>query len=149
MHPEYRRGEFTVSSDPARLDLDVIHHYLAEESYWASGISREVMERSLRHSLCFGLYHGQAQIGLARVVTDQATYAYLADVFVLAPYRGQGLGKWLISCVLQHPALQGLRRMMLATKDAHSLYAQFGFEPLRRPERHMERLAPDFYTVVR
>ena len=149
MDPEYRRGEFTVSSDPARLDLDVIHHYLAEESYWASGISREVMERSLRHSLCFGLYHGQAQIGLARVVTDQATYAYLADVFVLAPYRGQGLGKWLMRCVLEHPGLQGLRRMMLATKDAHSLYAQFGFEPLRRPERHMERLAPDFYAVVR
>ena len=142
---EERRDGFTVSTDPERLDLDVIHGYLTR-SYWASGIPRETVARSLRHSLCFGLYSDQAQVGFARVVTDLATFAYVADVFVLEGYRGRGLSKWLMECVLEHPDLRGVRRWHLVTRDAHSLYARFGFaEPA--PGRHMERLRSRPYAA--
>ena len=133
-----------VDDDPARLDMDVIHGFLAG-SYWAQGIPREVVERAVRGSLCFGLYDGERQVGFARVVTDRATFAYLADVFVLEAYRGRGLSKLLVAEVLGHPSLQGLRRWMLATRDAHSLYAQYGFKPLSAPERFMEMHDPDVY----
>jgi GNAT superfamily N-acetyltransferase len=141
---ERRRGAFTVSTDPARLDLDVVHGYLAR-SYWAEGVPREVVARSIEGALCFGLYDGPAQAGFARVITDGATYAYLADVFVLEPFRGQGLGVWMMECVMAHPALQGLRRWSLVTRDAHELYRRFGFTALAAPERYMEMVDPDVY----
>ena len=141
---ERRRGALTVSSDPARLDLDVLHGFLAR-SYWAEGIPREVVVRSVEGALCFGLYDGQAQVGFARVITDRATYAYLADVFVLESHRGRGLGVWLMECVMAHPALQGLRRWSLVTRDAHQLYRRFGFTALAAPDRHMEKLDAEVY----
>jgi GNAT superfamily N-acetyltransferase len=134
-----------VSTDPARLKLDVIHRYL-EGSYWAAGIPRAVVERSLRHSLGFGVYRGDEQVGFARVVTDLATFAYLADVFVLDAHRGQGLSKWLMECIVDHPDLKDLRRWHLVTRDAQGLYEQFGFaEPA--PGKHMERTRKDPYPV--
>lgn len=143
---EYRKGKFTVSTDRRRLDLDVIHGYL-KDCYWAQGISREVMARSIRNSLCFGLYTRGKQIGFARVISDFATYAYLGDVFVLDSFRGQGLGKWLMECVMRDPSLQGLRRWSLVTRDAHGLYSQFGFVPLQSPERYMEIHNPKVYNL--
>ncbi|SRR5258708_5705989 len=143
---EYRKGKFTVSTDRARLDLDVIHDYL-KDSYWAQGIPRAVLARSFKHSLCFGLYRRGKQVGFARVVSDFATYAYLGDVFVLDAFRGLGLGTWLIECALRDPRLQGLRRWSLVTRDAHGLYSQFGFTPLKSPERWMEIHNPNVYKL--
>lgn len=144
---ERRRGAFLVSTDPERLDIDVVHGFLTR-SYWAAGVPREVVARSIPHSLCFGLYEWERQVGFARVVTDRATYAYLADVFVLESHRGRGLSAWLMEAILAHPDLQGLRRFSLATKDAHGLYARFGFTALGAPERHMEILRPDVYRAA-
>jgi predicted GNAT family acetyltransferase len=146
MPHEYQRAPYHVSTDPARLDLGLIHRFLANDSYWARGISRELVERSIAHSLNFGLYHDQSQIGFARVVTDYATYGYLNDVFVLPAHRGQGLGVWLLECVVAHPELQTLLRFGLATRDAQRLYQKVGFTPLVYPERHMERLPPGYYS---
>jgi GNAT superfamily N-acetyltransferase len=137
-HTEFHRDGYTVSTDPARLDLDVIHGYLSR-SYWASGRPREVIARSIEHSLCFGVYLADEQIGFARAITDRATFAYLADVFILEPYRGQGLGKWLVECILAHPELATVRTWLLMTYDAHSLYERFGFRALEQPERLMTR----------
>ena len=139
---ERRRGEYLVSSDATLLDLPAIHDYLSR-SYWAQGIPREVVERSLAGSLCFGLFHqpaagGSSQAGFARAITDRATYAYLADVYVLEAHRGAGLGVWLMECVMEHPELQGLRRWSLVTRDAHGLYRRFGFRELAQPEMYME-----------
>ncbi len=142
MSHTWERGEYVISTDPARLDLETIHTYLSGSSYWAQGRPLEVVRRSVENSLCFGLYHRARQVGFARVITDRATFAWLADVFVLDEARGQGLGKWLVETILAHPDLQGLRRWVLATKDAHSLYSRFGFAPLKRPERWMERFDP-------
>ncbi|RAK64060.1 GNAT family N-acetyltransferase [Hymenobacter edaphi] len=137
---------FTVSTDPARLDVDLIHDFLSNHSYWAPGISRELVERSLRNSLCFGLYAPDGRLaGFARIISDRATFAYLCDVFVLAEFRGRGLGKLLMQHISQHPELQGLRRWMLGTRDAHALYAQFGFTPLADPARFMENARLDPY----
>ena len=122
----------------------MVHGFLTE-SYWAEGISREVMARSIENSLCFGVFGDGKQIGFARVISDYATFAYIGDVFVLESYRGHGLGKWLMECVIGHPWLQGLRRWTLLTRDAHGLYGQFGFTPLKRPERYMERHDPEVY----
>ena len=130
--------DIEISTDPARLDVDVIHRFLAEESYWARGRTREVVERTIAHSLCFGVYLEERQVGYARVVTDFATFAWLADVFILDEFRGRGYGKVLVQAVVDHPDLQGLGRILLATKDAHGLYAQFGFTPVP-PDRFMER----------
>jgi len=142
---EHRRDEFCISTDPARLDLEVIHNFLTN-CYWAKGIPRDVVARSIEHSLCFGVYDGSgAQVGFARVVTDFATIAYLGDVFVLESHRGRGLSKWLMECITQHPALQGLRRWILLTRDAHGLYSQFGFKPVAKPDRYMELHKPDVY----
>jgi GNAT superfamily N-acetyltransferase len=169
---EHRLGEFLISTDRARLDLDLIHGFLTG-CYWAKGIPRDVVARSIEHSLCFGIYDGSGeksprpakdarpfddaqgrhgapasvQVGFARVVSDFATVAYLGDVFILEPYRGRGLSKWLMECIMQHPALQGLRRWILLTRDAHGLYSQFGFTPLKSPERYMELHRPDVYEV--
>jgi GNAT superfamily N-acetyltransferase len=141
MHEKPRDG-FLISTDPARLPLDDIWKALAK-TYWASGRSRETVARSLENSLCFGLYEGERLAGFARVVTDRATFAWLCDVFIGEEYRGRGLGKWLVEEVLSHPDLQGLRRWLLATRDAHSLYARHGFAPLQGPERWMEIFRPD------
>ena len=140
-----RRGDFLISTDPTRLNLDVIHGFL-ERSYWAEGIPREVVARSIQHSLCFGLYEGDRQVGFARVVTDRATYAYLADVFVIESHRARGLATWLVQTILDHPDLQGLRRWSLATRDAHDLYRKVGFTGLAHPARHMEKAKPRTYT---
>jgi GNAT superfamily N-acetyltransferase len=147
----HEREGYVVSTDPARLDLDIVHRYLSEASYWARGIPRAVVEKSVAGSLPFGLYRrapvGEAQVGFARVVTDAATFAYLADVFVLDAHRGRGLGRWLTACVLAHPDLQGLRRVLLTTQDAHGLYEQAGFVRAPFPERFMVIDRPDLYRT--
>ncbi|HEX7253075.1 MAG TPA: GNAT family N-acetyltransferase [Thermoanaerobaculia bacterium] len=145
MQTEWRRDTHVISTDRRKLDRTVIHRFL-EGSYWAKGIPREIVDRCIENSLCFGLYDGGRQIGFARVVTDLSTFAYLADVFVLDSARGRGLGVWLIETIMGHPQLQGLRRWMLATADAHGLYRKFGFTALSRPERIMEITDPDIYT---
>jgi N-acetylglutamate synthase-like GNAT family acetyltransferase len=130
--------QFEISTDPARFDIDLIHRFLSS-SYWASGRSREVVERSIHHSLCFGVYGDAGQVGFARVITDRAVFAYLADVFILPDYRGRGLSKTLMRTILAHPDLQGLMVFLLRTRDAQGLYAQFGFEPIAKPEELMGR----------
>lgn len=145
---EWRRGDYVVSDDRWRVDREVVHRFLAD-CYWASGIPREVVERSIRHSLCFGVYHAGAQVGFGRVITDRATFAYLADVFVLEAHRGRGLSKFMMECVVGHPELQGLRRFLLGTADAHGLYARFGFAAPRRPEIWMEKHDADAYARSR
>ena len=142
MTESWERGEYLITTDRSRLDVALIHKFLSNESYWAVGRSVEVVKRSLDNSLCFGIYRKTEQVAFARVVTDFATFAWLADVFVVSEHRGRGLAKWLMEVILAHPDLQGFRRWVLATKDAHSLYEQFGFIPLHRPERWMERPDP-------
>jgi N-acetylglutamate synthase-like GNAT family acetyltransferase len=144
MHHAWQRREFEISTDPARVDVHAVHGFLTH-SYWARGIPLETVRRSIENSLCFGIYTGKGQIGFARVITDRATFAYLADVFILPEYRGRGLSKWMLECILAHPDLQGLRRWMLATQDAHGLYAQYGFSAMKAPERWMEIHRPDVY----
>jgi len=143
-HHERTRGDYVLSTDPARLDPSAIHAYLTR-SYWAAGIPQDLVERSIRGSLCFGLFQGKEQVGFARVISDRATFAYLCDVYVLEEHRGHGLGKWLIEEVIAHPDLAGLRRFVLATRDAHGLYARHGFTPLARPEVFMEIARPGIY----
>jgi GNAT superfamily N-acetyltransferase len=138
-----------IVTDRAAMDVDAIHRYLSEESYWAAGIPRELVERSIAHSLCFGAFDGERQVGFARVVTDYATFGYLADVFVLESHRGRGIGKELMRAVMEHPELGVLRRWHLVTRDAHSLYAQFGFAALDAPERHMALTRKDAYRGSR
>ena len=137
-------GTFLISTDRSKLDVDVIHRFLTR-SYWAEGIPRETVVRSIENSLCFGVYNGGEQVGFARVVSDYATYAYIADVFILEAYRGRGLGKELMASVMAHPKLQGLRRWSLGTRDAHGLYEQFGFTRVESPVRMMEIADPDVY----
>lgn len=150
MHTSARRDEYLISTDSLLLDVDAVHAFLTA-CYWAEGIPRDVVARSLAGSLCFGLYHAPAggtrpsQIGLARVITDRATFAYLCDVYVLESHRGRGLGKWLMSVVRAHPDLQGLRRFLLYTRDAHRMYARFGFTPAQMPERAMEIVDREVY----
>ncbi len=139
------RGDYELSTDPTRLQPAVVHDYLANYSYWAKGIPLEIVLHSIENSLCFGLYHGGNQVGFARVITDQATFAYLADVFVLPEHRGRGLSKWLMESILGRPDLQGLRRWLLGTADAHGLYEQFGFTSLAAPGRWMEIARPGIY----
>ena len=136
---------FAISTDPKRLDLRVVHRFLTN-SYWSAGISLTVVRKSIRGSFVFGVYCGRGQVGYARVITDFATYAYLADVFILENYRGQGLSKRLMERVMNHPRLRGLRRWGLVTRDAQGLYAQFGFQVVQSPERHMEILRRDVYA---
>lgn len=141
---KHSEGEFEISTDSSRIDLATVHGFLTA-SYWAKGIPLETVRRSIQNSLCFGIYRGREQAGFARVVTDRATFAYLADVFVLEAYRGRGLSRWLMECITTHPELQGLRRWMLATRDAHGLYGKFGFLGLKVPGRWMEKHNPDVY----
>jgi GNAT superfamily N-acetyltransferase len=141
---EWTRGGFIVTCDPHKVDRKVVADYLAD-SYWAKGIPPETVNRSIDGSLCFTLLEGGTQVGFARVISDRATIAYLGDVFVLPAFRGRGLGKWLMECVMSHPELRGLRRWILVTRDAHGLYEQLGFKPLGRPEGYMELHHPDAY----
>jgi GNAT superfamily N-acetyltransferase len=144
---EYRLGEFVISTSRERLNVDVVHEFLTN-CYWAKGIPREVVARSIEHALCFGIYDEEgAQVGFARVISDFATIAYVGDVFVLETHRGRGLGKWLMQCITEHPALQNLRRWILTTRDAHGLYSQFGFTPVKAPERFMEVHRPNVYET--
>jgi N-acetylglutamate synthase-like GNAT family acetyltransferase len=146
MHCSWRQGEFEISTDSGKVDLALVHEFLTN-SYWAKGIPLETVARSIQNSLCFGLYQrGGKQVGFARVISDQATFAYLADVFVIEAYRGQGLSKWMMACIISHPQLQQLRRWLLATSDAHGLYAQFGFSTLKTSEKWMELHNPGVYS---
>ena len=147
---EITEGEFLISTDFNKIQLDVIHHYLSQESYWAQNIPFEVVEKSAKNSLCFGVYHQNKQIGFARVTTDKSTFAYLADVFIIKEYRGNGLSKWLIKTIHSHHDLQGLRRWMLGTKDAHGLYRQFGWTeiPDDLMPRFMQIFNPDVYKKL-
>ena len=142
---ETSRGDFTITTRKELLDVETIHRFLAEESYWAQSRTIEQTRRAIENSLCFGISRRGKQVGFARVVSDLATFAYVGDVFVLQEFRGQGLSKWLMETIVSHPDLQYLRRWLLATRDAHGLYSQFEFYPLRHPERWMERTAPDAY----
>jgi GNAT superfamily N-acetyltransferase len=141
MNREWRKGDYLISTDRSRLDMDVIHGFL-DRSYWAAGRSRETIARSIENSVAFGVYERGRQIGFARVITDYATFAWIADVFILEDYQGRGLARWLMETMLAHPELQAFRRWVLATKDAHGLYEKYGFTPLMRPERWMERHDP-------
>ncbi len=128
---------YTISTDKSKLNLDIIHQYLSQEAYWSLNIPLEIVQRSIENSLCFGVYQGDNQVGFARVVTDQATFGYLADVFILPEHRGKGLSKQLVAFIMAYPPLQGLRRVILVTRDAHGLYEQFGFTPIDTPENTM------------
>lgn len=145
---EITKGDVVISDDKTRLDIAVIHAFLSGRSYWAQGVPIEIVERSIRHSLCFGMFREGRQIGFARVVTDFATFAWLADVFIVEEVRGGGYGKKLVAAVVAHPDLQKLRRFMLGTRDAHKLYEQFGFAPLEFPERFMEFLPATGYKCA-
>jgi N-acetylglutamate synthase-like GNAT family acetyltransferase len=145
MHHLWSKGDYEVSTDPARIDVLMVHEVLTS-SYWAKGIPLETVQESIENSISFGVYHDQQLVGFARVISDRATFAYLADVFILPSHRGRGLSRWLMECIVSHPDLQGLRRWMLATQDAHGLYAKFGFTPLKSPESWMEIHRPDVYA---
>ena len=146
---KWQRGEYEIDTDPARIDLDVTYGFLTADAYWSPGIPRDIVERSIANSMNFGVYKvgglGSAQAGFTRVVSDKATYAWICDVFVLPEHRGHGLGKWLMEVVMAHPELQGLRRWMLATRDAHGLYGQYGFTALNDATKYMEVWDPEVY----
>ena len=144
---EREKGAYKISTDPRCIDLEATHHYLSH-SYWAKGISKETLANAIADSLCFALLDDNRQVGFARVVTDRTTFAYLCDVYVLEELRGNGLGKWLVAEVLSHPNLQGLRRFVLVTRDAHGFYAQLGFGPLENPASFMEIVSPYILPVV-
>lgn len=142
---QWQQSEFIIDTDPNRLQIEAIHRFLSEESYWAQNRTKEQTERAIKNSLPFGVYKGENQIGFARVVTDYATFAYLGDVYILEEFRGAGLSKWLMETIVGYPELQGFRRWILATRDAHTLYEKYGFTPLKHPDRWMEKAAKDAY----
>jgi GNAT superfamily N-acetyltransferase len=144
---EKKREQFCISTDPARLDVPAMYAYLSR-AYWSEGIPFDFIAKAIAGSLCFGLFDGGRQIGLARVITDKATFAYLCDVYALEEYRGQGLGKWLMEAVCSHPDLQNLRRFVLVTRDAHGLYEKFGFTAVKDPKRYMEIARPDIHKGI-
>lgn len=141
---EWTKDDFLITTDKTKIDVGYVHWFLSH-SYWAENIPVETVQRSIDGSLCFSVVYLNHQVGFARVITDQATFAYLADVFIDENFRGRGLAKWLVGVILSHPHLDGLRRIMLATKDAHGLYSQAGFTPLTSPERWMQIHRPDVY----
>lgn len=144
-HITVYKDAYCISTDPAALDLQAVHRFLSTEAYWSINIPFEKVKKAAAHSLVFGLYHHQQQAGYTRIISDYTSFAYLADVFVLPEHRGKGLSKWMMQTITAHPQLQGLRRWVLATQDAHGLYRQFGFTPMAIPERWMERHQPDVY----
>lgn len=144
MHPLEKEG-FEISTDKSRLDIAMIHAYLSKESYWAKNIPLHLVQKSIEGAVCFAVYHHTRQVGFARMVSDCATFGYLADVFIIEEYRGKGLSKWLMEEIIHYPAFQPVRRWMLATKDAHGLYKQFGFTELDKPERILQKLKVNPY----
>lgn len=138
MNFEHFKDNYEISTDKSKLQLNVIHNFL-RNAYWSENIPLKIVEKSIQNSLCYGVYFGKEQVGFARVITDYATFAYLADVFVLETHRGKGLSKWLMECLLEHPDLQSIRTMMLKTEDAHGLYKKYGFALPDKPERIMEK----------
>lgn len=152
---EFTKDRFYISTENEKMDIDFIHSFLSR-SYWAEGISKEIIRRSIEGALCFGVFENNKQampdgrqVGFARMITDRATFAYLADVFIIEEYRGLGLSKWLMEIIMSHPDLQGLRRMMLATRDAHELYKKFGFTLLNNVDRWMQIHDPDVYKQLK
>jgi N-acetylglutamate synthase-like GNAT family acetyltransferase len=143
----WHKDDYTISTDKTTLSLEYIHQYLSGQSYWAKGIPLHTVKRSIEGSMCFGVYKGAQMVGFARVITDNATFGYLADVFIDETCRGQGLSKWLMEVILAHPDLQGLRRFMLATRDAHGLYRQFNFKELANPEYMLAIVNQDVYKM--
>ena len=141
----WQKGSFIITTEKNKMDVEYIHHFLSIDSYWAQNIPIEIVQKSINGSLCFGIFENEKQIGFARVVTDNATFGYLADVFIDEMYRGCGLSKWLMEIIMNHPELQGFRTWILGTKDAHGLYAQFGFKQLDEPDRMMRKSNPDVY----
>lgn len=133
-----QKGDFFISTEKSKLDIDSIHEFLSTKAYWCLNIPKTTVEKAVAHSLCFGVYHNEKQIGFARVISDYATIAYLGDVYILEEYRGQGLSKWLVESIMTHPELQGLRRWILLTGDAHELYRQFGWTNIADPSKWME-----------
>jgi N-acetylglutamate synthase-like GNAT family acetyltransferase len=146
-HSEVSKENYFISTDISKLNVDMIYNFLSKESYWAKGIPRTVVEKSITNSLCFGVYCDEDQVGFARLVTDKATFAYLGDVFILPGYRGKGLSKFLMQTIHAHPELQNLRRWWLGTKDAHGLYEQFGWTRITEDvaKRFMQKHNPDIY----
>ena len=144
---EWQHENFIISTDKSKLNLHYIHQFLSNESYWAEGIPLTIVEKPIANSLSFGVYEGEKQIGFARIITDEATFGYLADVFIDKEYRGRGISKWLMNVISNLPFRQNLRNFMLGTKDAHKLYEQFGFTPLKAPERFMQVHQPNIYTL--
>ena len=145
---DFIKDKFYISTEKEKMDIDLIHSFLTR-SYWAEGISKEIIRRSIEGALCFGVFENEKQVGFARMITDRATFAYLADVFIIEEYRGLGLSKWLMEVIMSYPDLQGLRRLMLATRDAHELYKKFGFTPLNNFDRWMHIHYPDVYKVIK
>ena len=145
---DFIKDKFYISTEKEKMDIDLIHSFLTR-SYWAEGISKEIVRRSIQGALCFGVFENDKQVGFARMITDKATFAYLADVFIIEEYRGLGLSKWLMEFIMSYPDLQGLRRMILATRDAHELYKKFGFTPLNNVDRWMHIHHPDVYKVIK
>ena len=145
---DFTKDRFYISTEKEKMDIDLIHSFLTR-SYWAEGISKEIIRRSIEGALCFGVFENDKQVGFARMITDRATFAYLADVFIIEEYRGFGLSKWLMEVILSHHDLQGLRRIMLATRDAHELYKKFGFTSLNNVDRWMHIHHPDIYKVIK
>jgi len=145
---DFTKDRFNISTEKGKMDIDLIHSFLTR-SYWAEGISKEIVRRSIEGALCFGVFENDKQVGFARMITDKATFAYLADVFIIDEYRGLGLSKWLMEVIMSYPDLQGLRRLMLATRDAHELYKKFGFTPLNNVDRWMHIHYPDVYKVIK
>jgi len=141
---EWTKDDFLISTDKGKINIAFVHNFLSQ-SYWAEGIPQSIVERSVEGSICFALLHQEKQVGFARVITDEATFAYLADVFLDENYRGKGLSRWLMECILSHPKLQGLRRFLLATRDAHGLYKKMGFEKLPSLEPWMQIHKPNIY----
>ncbi|MCC7158459.1 MAG: GNAT family N-acetyltransferase, partial [Ignavibacteria bacterium] len=142
---EETKDGFLLSTDKSKLDVDCIFDFLSNRSYWAKGVPRDRVARSIENSMCFGIYENNKQVGFARIITDMATIGYLGDVFIVEEYRGRGLSKWLMECILKHPELSGLRRWILLTKDAHSLYRKYGFKDIEEPETYMELRNPNVY----
>jgi len=143
---EERKDNFVISTDRSKLDIEMIHNYLANESYWSKGIPLDLVKKAIENSECFGVYDNGKQVGFARAVTDFSTFGYLADVFILSEYRGRGLSKWLMECITMHPELRGFRRWILITRDAHKLYERFGYTPVKKPQNYMENHDPDVYS---
>jgi len=145
---DFIKDKFYISTEKEKMDIDLIHSFLTR-SYWAEGISKEIVRRSIQGALCFGVFENDKQVGFARMITDKATFAYLADVFIIEEYRGLGLSKWLMEFIMSYPDLQGLRRMILATRDAHELYKKFGFTLLNNVDRWMHIHYPDVYRGIK